>query len=207
MKNKKHLNCVEFTFEHVENYESVEYEEALFEELQPHSNLMGLIMKGCKSVRLPCWIIENLANHFPNLVSLEIINCDGIEYLPDLSRLSRLKELMLVNLPKIEYVENEIPTVVAGHCEQLLWFPCLEQVYLDRLPKLKAWSRVNDRDGLPQVKKMVIFVCPKLASTLSRPFIEGLSIYDSLAAWARDMTYEDFLNFPGWKRVYRRSVA
>ncbi|KAK9672731.1 hypothetical protein RND81_12G120600 [Saponaria officinalis] len=208
MKNKKRLNCVEFTFEHVENYESVEYEEALFEELQPHSNLMGLIMSGCRSARLPCWITkENLANHLPNLVNLELIDCDGIEYLPDLSRLSRLRELKLVNLPKLEYVENEIPTVVAGHCEQLLWFPCLEQVYLHRLPKLKAWSRVNNLDGLPRVKKMVIVACPELASTLSRHFIEGLSIYDSMVTWARDLTYEEILNFPGNKRVYRRSVA
>ncbi|KAL9225246.1 hypothetical protein vseg_001195 [Gypsophila vaccaria] len=188
MGDKKHLKCIEFAFKHFENYESLEFEEALLEELQPHSNLMGLTLNGCKSVRLPSWVRkENLAKRLPNLVKLEVNNCEGLEYLPDLVRLIHLKELKLVDLPKLEYVENELPTVVPGHSQQLLSYPCLEEVHFQCLPKLKAWSRgakvINDRDCLPRLKKMVIVECLELSSTLSPPFMEGLSVHDCKTLW------------------------
>ncbi|KAK9678389.1 hypothetical protein RND81_11G208100 [Saponaria officinalis] len=183
MRNKERLNRIDISIEHVEKCESVEYEEALLEELQPHSNLMDLRVNGYKGVRIPRWLrTENLGSCLPRLVSLGIINCDGLEYLANLTRLSHLKTLVLINLPKLEYVVDE--DVADGECvEQLLSFPCLEHVFLQRLPNLKYWVRgieVNSdlRDCLPRVRKMEMIDCPKLSSNTSRPLVQGLLVYD-----------------------------
>ncbi|KAK9678354.1 hypothetical protein RND81_11G206100 [Saponaria officinalis] len=159
MRNKERINRIDISIEHVEKSESVEYEEALLEELQPHPNLKALRVDGYKSVRIPRWLrTENLGSCVPRVVSLGIENCEGLEYLVDLTRLSQLKKLRLVNLAKLEYVANE--DVADGESvEQLLSFPCLEYVYLQSLPNLKSWVRgieLNSdlRDCLPRVKKI-----------------------------------------------------
>ncbi|XP_074319607.1 disease resistance protein RGA2-like [Silene latifolia] len=181
IQSKEHLTCIELAFKHDEDsYESVEYEEALLEELQPHSKLMGLTVKGFRGVRLPSWARgDNLTSNLPNLVTLEIVSCEELECLLELGRMCHLKNLELVDLPKLEYVEN-------GYSErELSLFPCLEYVRLQRLPKLEALSRgsnVINEDGFgfelrqlwPQLKDMVIVECPKMSWTP----VEGVRIND-----------------------------
>ncbi|XP_074319608.1 putative disease resistance protein RGA1 [Silene latifolia] len=188
IRSKEHLTRIELAFNHDEgSYESIEYEEALLEELQPHSNLMGLTVEEFRGVTLPSWARgDNLTSYLPNLVTLKIVSCEELECLPELGKLCHLKRLLLVDLPKLEYVEN-------GYSErEPLSFPCLEDVFLQGLPKLEAWSRgskVINEDGVgvephqlwPRLKRMKIIECPKMSCTTA----EGLIwIYDSLQDYA-----------------------
>ncbi|XP_074317961.1 putative disease resistance protein RGA1 [Silene latifolia] len=190
IKSKKHLTCIQLTMKHEGSYESVEYEEALLEELQPHSNLMGLTMKEFKGVRLPTWARGDcLTSCLPNLVTLKFVSCEALEYLPELGTLRHLKKLRLVDLPKLEYVED-------GYSEHYL-----EDVHLQSLPKLEAWWRgsvINDPSrvgveshplSLPRFKKMVIVECPKMSCT----HVEGITIYDSVERWRSDEFSANFI--------------
>uniref|UniRef100_A0A803LRH3 Uncharacterized protein n=1 Tax=Chenopodium quinoa TaxID=63459 RepID=A0A803LRH3_CHEQI len=53
LRSKDRLNYIRFCIEHAESDASIAYEEAMLEDLQPHSNLRGLVLFGYHCVRMP----------------------------------------------------------------------------------------------------------------------------------------------------------
>uniref|UniRef100_A0A803LYS5 Uncharacterized protein n=2 Tax=Chenopodium quinoa TaxID=63459 RepID=A0A803LYS5_CHEQI len=97
--NKEHLKevCINFL-----NNGRREYEEAVMEELQPHSNLKIFRMVGYEGVRMPSWARDNynLATFLPNLVRIDFYCCEQLQHLGQL-RLPQLKRLRLFNCPNL----------------------------------------------------------------------------------------------------------
>ncbi|KAK9672813.1 hypothetical protein RND81_12G126600 [Saponaria officinalis] len=168
-----------------------EYEEAILEDLQPHSNLKYLRLVEYRGKKLPTWACEhNLARFLPNLVKIELQKCVGLHYLPYLGLLRKLKTLRLEILPNMEYLTNDVPSVAlvpGSSTESSSLFPCLEHLYLEDLPKLKGWwpiSQAGDDNSqvsppcLPQLRGLWIYQCPEMASIPLCPLVDDLRICD-----------------------------
>ncbi|XP_021735223.1 putative disease resistance protein RGA1 [Chenopodium quinoa] len=124
LRSKDRLNYIRFCIEHAESDASIAYEEAMLEDLQPHSNLRGLVLFGYHCVRMPGWAgDDSLATFLPNLVRLELSYCHNLQYLPILASLNHLKFLSIFYLPDLEYIDS----FEAGLSEHnLLFFHCLK---------------------------------------------------------------------------------
>ncbi|KAK9665720.1 hypothetical protein RND81_14G131000 [Saponaria officinalis] len=204
MKNKEHLKHVRFDIQHSQGDTVGDYEMALLEDLQPHSNLKGVVFSGYDSMRFPSWVRDdNLSTFIPNLVRLEFVRCKKLQFLPCLRKLHHLKFLSLFDLPNLEYLE----TSSSGFGEEVqIVYPCLEEFRLSGLLKLKGFrketveddvsgdsststrrqrktkTRVNTRKSrrlpfslyLPQLKSLQIRECLELTSTILCPRVEEM---------------------------------
>ncbi|XP_074319547.1 putative disease resistance protein RGA1 isoform X2 [Silene latifolia] len=171
---------------------TIEYEEAILEDLRPHSNLKYLRLVEYNGGKLPAWAREhNLATFLPNLVRIELKECLGLDHLPWIGLLRCLKFLRLEILPSLEYLMNAIlvvDSVPGSSTGTLSLFPCLEHLYLENLPKLKGWwpssnpCEINSRESspyLPRLKGLWIYECPKMAFIPLCPLVDDLRIYDA----------------------------
>ncbi|KAK9665686.1 hypothetical protein RND81_14G128900 [Saponaria officinalis] len=195
IRDKEHLDKVRFECNHEGNNEgAADHEEKMLGYLQPHANLKELELVEYRGARLPRWgRNDTLATCLPNLAQLLLYDCSEIQCLPLLQKLYHLERLALVDLKKLEYVECQPAT--GSHEEDLQFLPCLEQLRLLNLPKLKAWCRRSmervggdDRSGsseephqssilLSQVKILKIEKCPELTSLLHCPKVETLQLH------------------------------
>ncbi|XP_074293546.1 putative disease resistance protein RGA1 [Silene latifolia] len=201
LKNKEHLKHIRFDIQHSQGDGAGDYETVLLEDLQPHSNLQGVVFSGYSSIRFPSWVREdNFSTVLPNLVRLEFVRCTKLQHLPWLGKLYNLKFLSLFDLPNLEYVETNPAGVQSG-------FPCLEDLRLSGLPKLKGFrneiveddlpedsssstkrrtkrmTRVKTRKPdqlsslyLPQLKSLQIRECVELTSTIHCPRVEEMTL-------------------------------
>uniref|UniRef100_A0A803LMJ3 Uncharacterized protein n=1 Tax=Chenopodium quinoa TaxID=63459 RepID=A0A803LMJ3_CHEQI len=167
LSRKEHLNGVTFRFCHQEVDGGVDTEEAtrFMDELQPHSNLERLEVRGYRGVKMPSWITL-----IPKLVRIDLVDCKELEFMPPcLGNLRHLEELLLENLPKLECIEI-IPSGFRSECDQeLSIFPSLKLLVLWGLPKLKALG--DDLHLLEDNKNMQLCLseltiqgCPELTS-------------------------------------------
>ncbi|KAL9237159.1 hypothetical protein vseg_011743 [Gypsophila vaccaria] len=204
MKSKERLKGVRFDIQHSQSDTTDDCEKALLEDLQPHSNLKGVVFSGYDSMRFPSWVRDdNLSTFLPNLVRLEFVRCKKLQFLPCLEKLHHLKFLSIFDLPNLEYLE----TSSAGFSKEVqIVFPCLDEFRLIMLPKLKGFrkdvveddlsgdcststrrrtktrTRANPRKSrrmpfslyLPQLKSLQIRDCPELTSTILSPRLEEL---------------------------------
>ncbi|CAO2839061.1 unnamed protein product [Amaranthus hypochondriacus] len=161
LRDKKHLKHIFFHFEPTSDYKSVlDYEGAinLMEDLHPPSSLQTFEMWKYVGKQMPEWI-----SHLPNLIKLDLWDCDELEYLE-----------------------------CFGNVEESSFLPSLQQLELNSLPKLKRWKRegvwVEDNNNsllcLPSLKKLYIYecqeltcfpVCPKLEHLLLKKFNRRLN--------------------------------
>ncbi|XP_074285644.1 uncharacterized protein LOC141611112 isoform X1 [Silene latifolia] len=110
--------------------------------MQPHHNVKTLKLRGYQGDTIPIWPGrgDNSASFdFPNLVTLRIVNCSELLYLPwQIGKLPRLKTLEISGLPNMEYVADS-ETLVSNEGSSL--FPYLDFLEISELPKLKGWWR------------------------------------------------------------------
>ncbi|XP_021719336.1 putative disease resistance protein RGA1 [Chenopodium quinoa] len=198
LRSKKHLNHINIRF--MSNQEvdgTMGYEEVLMEELQPHPNLMALEVSGYKGVRMPGWM-----TFLPNLVRIELSECEELKNLSCLGNLRHLKVLDLENLLNLDCIENSTASVACcnqpvsasvgfSSAEGFSFFPALERLRLYDLPKLKVWWLEVGADhllvgstrlvqcpllSLSQLKTLVIRRCPGLTSFPLCPMVEDLNL-------------------------------
>ncbi|XP_074293568.1 disease resistance protein RGA2-like [Silene latifolia] len=193
LRGKKFLKRVAINFKKGKNYGSMESEQMLLEEMQPHDDVWELDLEGYHGKTMPRWPSreDNFAVfHLPYLVTLVISQCEELLYLPlQAGKLPRLKKLELSVLPKMEYMVNVSPEV-SGVGEGTSFFPCLKELYISKLPKLKGWwpstgSEVQNqyltREKTPcfaQLKKVEINECPMLAYMPVCSCPDDLRVYD-----------------------------
>ncbi|XP_074285404.1 disease resistance protein RGA2-like [Silene latifolia] len=203
LRSKEHLEKIVINFRRGEEYGSKESEQALLEEMQPHRDVKALELKGYHGETIPRWPgrVDNSALFdFPNLVTLRIVDCSELLYLPwQIGKLPHLKTLHISGLRNMEYVADS-ETLVSD--EGSSFFPCLNMLEIYNLPKLKGWWRrsksgshvVNSNDSrssreaqvawesspcFPLLKDLSIKWCENMMFVPLCPQLKELTIYDS----------------------------
>ncbi|KAL6314360.1 hypothetical protein AAG906_021190 [Vitis piasezkii] len=152
--------------------QSSEDVESVLEGLQSHRNLKKLCIEGYGGIRFPSWMMNGgLSSMLPNLTTVNLEGCSRCQTLP----------CFLDDLEKVEYMEcsSEGP-----------FFPSLENLNVNRMPKLKElWRRglpTHPPPSLPCLSKLKIYFCDALASLElhSSPLLSQLEIVfcDELAS-------------------------
>ncbi|KAF2319519.1 hypothetical protein GH714_016690 [Hevea brasiliensis] len=138
LKEKQHLQALTLSWKLGDPYDNnsdsgpdVENDEEMsLEELRPHLNLKWLLVFGCGRLMFPSWI-----SSLTNLVELRIDNCKKCQHFPPLDQFPSLKSLAIENFTDLEYIESGI------NCDNALFFPSLERLWLLNCPNLKGWRR------------------------------------------------------------------
>ncbi|XP_021744194.1 disease resistance protein RGA2-like [Chenopodium quinoa] len=201
--NKEHLKEVDIDFGWNERRE---YEEAVMEELQPHSNLKIFGMVGYQGVRMPSWARDNynLATFLPNLVQLEFYYCQQLQHLGQL-RLPQLKILTLfgcpnltaiLECPALEMLElmsfNERLKIIPISREEASPYeigPNLREVRIDNVAWLNSLPMNSFHDGA-----MLIIYADKKVESLG----EAMEVFRSCSA---SLKYLEISNCDNLKSV------
>ncbi|XP_074287757.1 putative disease resistance protein RGA1 [Silene latifolia] len=205
LRSKEHLETIIINFRRGEEYGSMESEQALLEEMEPHRDVKALELEGYHGDTIPRWPgrgDNSALFDFPNLVTLRIEDCSELLNLPwQIGKLPHLKTLEISMLDNMEYVADS-ETLVSD--EGSSFFPSLDNLRLSWLPELKGWWRrlesgshmvnFNDsrssREGqvewesspcFPLLKNLRIVYCENMMFVPLCPQLEELTIYDSRA--------------------------
>ncbi|XP_074285438.1 disease resistance protein RGA2-like [Silene latifolia] len=149
LRSKEHLQDIVISFRRGEEYGNKESEQALLEEMQPHPNVKTLRLFGYHGETIPRWPGQgdnSVLFDLPNLVTLKIGNCSELLYLPwQIGKLPHLKRLSMWGLSNMEYVADSEALVLG---EGSSFFPCLDELEISELPKLKGWWRRSESGSL-----------------------------------------------------------
>lgn len=191
LRNKEHLTHITIDFK--ESDGGVDCEEALLEDLQPHSNLKRLQLSWYCGKRMPSWARKHsLGALLPHLVEIHLVYCDGLQCLASLGTLCHLKSLIVEAMSNLLYIENTSSSsssaAIASKSELESFFPSLEELKLEDLPKLKGWwsdnkifyrSRRQERGVLPSFPRLLhlhVWRCPKLSCIPLCPTTERVTL-------------------------------
>ncbi|XP_034678118.1 putative disease resistance protein RGA1 [Vitis riparia] len=160
---KQYIESLELEWSYGEEAQaqSGEDAESVMVGLRPHRNLKEFFITGYGGRGFPSWMMNGgLSCRLPNLSTINLKSCLGCQILPPFVELPHLKSLKLQCLEKVEYMDycsSEGP-----------FFPSLEYLELERMPKLKElWRRdlsPTHPPSFPLLSKLKITQCPKLTS-------------------------------------------
>lgn len=123
----------------------------ILEGLKPHQNLKKLVINGYPGIRFPDWTL-------PNLIAVDLSNCKNCEHLPALGNLLLLKTLSLHGMESVKRIGFEF----YGDSTHI-FFSSLEELSLSDFPDLETWSSANNENAFPNLRKLTVNRCPKLA--------------------------------------------
>ncbi|KAK6933620.1 Leucine-rich repeat [Dillenia turbinata] len=195
LKAKRHLKILRLIWCEEKGDEAVEA--ALFEGLQPPTNLQNLHVDGYGALTFPSWIIDDLFLALPNLVEVTLENCTRCKMLPPFNQLPKLKVLRLYVLSALEYtssISHFFASSSSSNVKDDLFFPSLKELMLYDLPALTEWPReptatITDHSStstenqkqsqqhqlfFPCLNQLTILDCPSLLSMPLVPFLEEL---------------------------------
>ncbi|XP_021719330.1 putative disease resistance protein RGA1 [Chenopodium quinoa] len=118
--------------------------ERLLERLEPHHDLREIRITGYEGVTLPRWAAK-LAMSLPRLVTISLVYFRDLQHLPAMSQLQHLKYLTLIEMPNVEFVEDD-----SGGAAVVPSFPSLESLFLWNCQSLKCFP------DCPHVKKFTL---------------------------------------------------
>ncbi|XP_074285879.1 putative disease resistance protein RGA1 [Silene latifolia] len=166
LRSMKHLEALTIDFPNDGKHET------LLEILEPPPSLKELELYFYDEARLPStwWGVGKEYNwnaFLPNLVRVELFDCDNLLHLPSLSKLIHLKSLSLFCLDEMEYIED----LAHDGSYTEVFFPSLEKLKISSLTKLKGWWRTKGIDSdncwqpsFPRLSGLEIDGCDKLTS-------------------------------------------
>ncbi|XVF03957.1 hypothetical protein REPUB_Repub05bG0038500 [Reevesia pubescens] len=180
LKEKKYLQSLILRWN-----ENGDDNERLLDNLEPHPNLISLIVIGYKGARFSSWL-----SSISNLVRLKLQN-NHCQYLPPLDHLPSLKYLSLVYFYNLEYMTDDdsrhdeqasslscsstITTITTTN----IFFPSLEELRLEYCPNLKGWwKRKNTNEGSTAV--LPSFPCLSLLNIINCPCLTSIPLFPSL---------------------------
>ncbi|KAJ1386243.1 Virus X resistance protein-like, coiled-coil domain [Sesbania bispinosa] len=129
------------------------FAEKVIEVLQPPPNLKSLEISNYHGLCLPGWIMN-----LNSLVDLKLIHCYYCLQIPSLAKLPFLRKLEIRIMHDVQYVDDD-------ECYdgvEVRAFPSLEELYLDRLPKLERLLKVEKGEMFLRLSNVTILDCPKL---------------------------------------------
>ncbi|KAL5719990.1 hypothetical protein ACHQM5_012706 [Ranunculus cassubicifolius] len=139
--------------------------------LEPHSNIKRLKVKGYMGTGFPSWMMKA---SFPNVVKVTLWGCNKCQELPPFCQLPYLEVLHLVGLESLQFVETEAVR------RRKSWFPSLRSLRLRSLPNLKSWPMPENVEQsfmlFPSLIKVEIYDCPRLRSLPLIPYVENLDL-------------------------------
>ncbi|RVW93535.1 Disease resistance protein RGA2 [Vitis vinifera] len=174
---KQYIESLELEWSYGEEAQaqSGEDAESVMVGLRPHRNLKEFFITGYGGRGFPSWMMNGgLSCRLPNLSTINLKSCLGCQILPPFVELPHLKSLKLQCLEKVEYMD---------HCSsEGPFFPSLEYLELERMPKLKElWRRdlsPTHPPSFPCLLELTLTNCDKLASLElhSSPLLSKLEI-------------------------------
>jgi hypothetical protein len=198
LKEKKHLHGLSLWWRYWSTEGGVNAsdvnvdDEMLLEVLQPHPHLKELYLEGNWGSRLPSWLLS-----LTNLVTLRLFECMQCQYLPPLSQLPSLKDLVFHVMNAMEYISDS-----GDSNEFSSFFPSLKSIELSFCHNLKGWWRRRDSSvqvnsdshnsientehpllpSFPCLSKLRISYCPMLTSMPTFPHLEE-KLFFCNASW------------------------
>ncbi|XP_062175548.1 putative disease resistance protein RGA1 [Alnus glutinosa] len=144
LKEKQHLSTLFIWWKEVGLDDANNSDEASLEGLEPHPNLKRLSLEYYQGSRLPSWLLL-----LTNLVSFRLRKCTKCQYLPTLSQLPSLKNLILWSLEAMEYIseDGDSNEFSSSSTVQTPFFPSLEFIGLYDCPNFKGWWRRRKVDS------------------------------------------------------------
>ncbi|GAU22725.1 hypothetical protein TSUD_138500 [Trifolium subterraneum] len=176
LKSKEHIE--ELVLRWGELTKDSQTAKAVFDALQPSTNLKKLSIEFYGGTSIPCWLGDS---SFSNMVTLFISNCTYCMTLPPLGQLPSLKDLTIRGMTTLETIGAEFYGMVGGGSSSSFQpFPSLEILKFQNMLNWKEWLPfVSNKIPFPRLKCLRLFECPKLIGCLpSHCFsIEQIGIY------------------------------
>ncbi|KAJ4788356.1 Disease resistance protein RGA2 [Rhynchospora pubera] len=184
-------------------------DDALLEELQPHSNLQHLKLDGYMARELASWFM-NIDSNLPNLVQLNLCNLAKCDHLPPLGQLRKLSELRIWNLPNLKKIDYDF----FGGGEAFSQLTILSLGHMLNLEEWEINSVVKSGEDMPLlfIDKLEVIRCPKLVFKPILPGSNHFTIEESTKALSYSgqptvsflyyLKIRDCgLSFDGWNRL------
>ncbi|KAK9138375.1 hypothetical protein Sjap_008969 [Stephania japonica] len=194
LTGKENLHTLDMDWKSVTEGDNrnVSHHTELLEALQPHRNLQGLAISNFQGLELPCWMSNN--STLPNLVKLELRDCNKCTRIKSLGRLPILKELVIKKMSSLTIVGE-------GPEEAPILYPCLVKLLVCDVRNLEDWFE-DSADIFPLLQELELRRCPKLINMPSRfPSLQKLTIEevksDTVRSITKNITSLTSLSFEG----------
>ncbi|KAG1371171.1 putative disease resistance protein RGA4 [Cocos nucifera] len=153
---------------------------SVLENLQPHTNISELVIRGYNGKRLPSWMGDR---SFSKLVSVKLEFCnDKCAFLPPLGQLPSLRILSIGGMESLRRVGSEF----CGRASDITKaFPALETLDFTEMWEWGEWCGIKDGE-FPRLRELTISDCPKLCRLpgLPSPPVTQLELYECKALTA-----------------------
>ncbi|PON92559.1 NB-ARC domain, LRR domain containing protein [Trema orientale] len=154
LKDRRNCFNLMLNFEGSGNNARAVDEKAIFDALQPHSDLMSLEIRGCLDKLYPNWI--DLLSLLKRLV---LVGCRNWESLPPLGRLQSLELLQIDDMDSVVNVGVQF-LGIANNDRGAVSFPRLKELQFSRLTNWRVWEWTTSSGGEEDNSKIM----PCLAS-------------------------------------------
>lgn len=176
LDHKRRFNCLllehmckETIESNVYNESEMKRMESVFEGINPLMNLRRLEIWNFIGLKFPKWMVDA---SLKELISLKLVKCLKVKFLPHLGKLPSLKCLYLREMLEVEYI---------GY-DDMKGFPKLEQFILDGMLSLKMWELRVEEGDMPCFVELKLSNCPKLSDLPCLPMtLRKLEIYNCQA--------------------------
>ncbi|XP_044962021.1 putative disease resistance protein RGA3 [Hordeum vulgare subsp. vulgare] len=153
--------------------------EVILEALRPHRSLEGLRLSNYSGAKFSSWMHNSTL--LEQLGELFLSGCKNCKDLPPLWQLPSLMYLGLIGLDSLTSIcvgnddrEN------GGSCiSPPPFFPKLEYMEVNSMPKLERWHQEAAVVSFPRLKELVIYTCPRL-ETLPEGLLQQLPAVEEL---------------------------
>ncbi|KAK8714294.1 hypothetical protein V6N13_149487 [Hibiscus sabdariffa] len=160
LKDKMNLKELELIWGKNNDGDS-EHDSEVLEQLEPHLNLEGLVIRDYNGRRFPEWVGHSC---FSNMLSLSLTNCRFCQSLPPLGQLSSLKSLFVSGFSGVARVGDEF---YGNRHTSAIPFGSLEILRFEEMSEWKEWSCWSD-EAFPLLQELRISDCPKLTKSLPK---------------------------------------
>ncbi|KAL5574162.1 hypothetical protein UlMin_023759 [Ulmus minor] len=132
-------------------------EREILDQLQPHTNLKKLRIKGYSGTEFSDWMGDQ---SFSSIVEVELFECDNCRSLWPLDHLPSLKTLFIGNsFRRVETINWEFFSKGSSVRKP---FRSVESLYLRGMRELKEWLFREGEVVFPTLKELQLSYCPKL---------------------------------------------
>nr|POE57486.1 putative disease resistance rpp13-like protein 1 [Quercus suber] len=159
LKAKRHLD--ELTLEWDADYNISLCERELLNNLQPHTNLIKLVINNYKGTSFPNWIGDH---SFSNITVVHLNYCRNCPSLPSLGKLPSLQDLSIVGFDEVVKVG---PEFYGSSSSNITPFRSLEILKFERMLKWEEWFPCEG-GVFPRLQEFYLWYCPKLIGSLPK---------------------------------------
>ncbi|KAG2396563.1 hypothetical protein LR48_Vigan02g260100 [Vigna angularis] len=157
LKNKTHLVRLTLGWERTGNSVDSKKEEEVNENLQPSKNLKELSILDYGGNKFPKWLVDD---SLPNLVSLELANCEFCPSLPPLGLLPFLRKLYISGFDKVVSIDADF------HGNNSSSFQSLQRLEFSNMKQWEKWECQAVTGAFPNLQILSLKNCPKLKGQL-----------------------------------------